>query len=920
MKTFFRQGSFIPVLLAVITIDLLSSSLWASELQSKIMDDWEEQYRQIQEQIQDRGTGLAKSAFINRIPESQAYNRNALVWDSDNSPMDVFLRRIGAMIQRIKELPGAPDLRNIESQYLEIRSRWHIMRLAKTSAASSETDDLYLALRKVGRQAALSNPLLDFDDLLFLGYADAGNSHMCQYHGWIYRKGGGLYILRDFKTDNPTLVNVLENSTVENGRLAGQRITGQAFLAPDLHWNGDTVVFAMNDNECWHIMRVDIDGGNLRMITDGESPYDASSTFNSRKNDFDPIWLPNGRIVFMSERRGGLGRCHSNAKPTHTLFSMNSDGSDLICIDFHETNEWHPSVNNDGMIVYTRWDYIDREDCIAHHIWTCYPDGRDPRAPHGNYPIPISTMEGSGWPDGRVRRPFAEFNIRAIPGSHKYVATAGPHHEQAFGSLIILDTRIEDDNEMSQIMRLTPEEPFPESEAPQLDADGARSTYQRYGTAWALSEDFFLVSHDGNLVLLSSDGTRDIIYRVDDVPGSDRLIDPIPIKPQERPPIIPTQTYQGERFHENAPNATIYVNNVYVADEFGQLPEGTVIKEMRIVQVFPKLTNNKNEPRIAHTSESLARMALGVVPVEEDGSVYCEAPVNKEIYFQLLDENGMAMQSMRSGTYVHPGEQMSCVGCHENKWESVPITPNAMAMQRPPSTLEPEAGGVEPVNFYRLVKPVFDEKCTPCHNNQGGPDMSYGSLGSYDFGFPGDQRANYLVTDFGGSRTTPGRFGAMESRLYRGGYLDASHYDVNLTQEEFRRITLWLDLGSNELASELNIDAQRRGELIWPPIDVDPDDPQGVERRVVPNVPQAVKAEKGLKAIVAAGRILLDLPFEGDYTITVHTLSGKEEGVYRARQAKQFSFSTESFAQGIYVVRASAGHKRLSAKIFISEP
>ena len=55
--------------------------------------------------------------------------------------------------------------------------------------------------------------------------------------------------------------------------------------------------------------------------------------------------------------------------------------------------------------------------------------------------------------------------------------------------------------------------------------------------------------------------------------------------------------------------------------------------------------------------------------MEEDGSVYCEAPVGKALYFQLLDEKGMAVHSMRSATYVHPGEHLSCLGCHEDKWK-----------------------------------------------------------------------------------------------------------------------------------------------------------------------------------------------------------------------------------------------------------
>ena len=39
---------------------------------------------------------------------------------------------------------------------------------------------------------------------------------------------------------------------------------------------------------------------------------------------------------------------------------MNPDGRYMRCLSYHETNEWAPSVSNDGKIVWTRWDYIDR--------------------------------------------------------------------------------------------------------------------------------------------------------------------------------------------------------------------------------------------------------------------------------------------------------------------------------------------------------------------------------------------------------------------------------------------------------------------------------------------------------------------------------------------------------------------------------
>ena len=136
---------------------------------------------------------------------------------------------------------------------------------------------------------------------------------------------------------------------------------------------------------------------------------------------------------------------------------------------------------------------------------------------------------------------------------------------------------------------------------------------------------------------------------------------------------IPTATFQGER--ENSAEhhrATISVMNVYKSDF--TWPDDTRITDLRIIQVFPKPWNSPlaNNPRIGYSDSPNVRMVLGTVPVEEDGSAYFEAPVEKEIYFQALDERGMAVQSMRSGTYVHPGEQLSCLGCHEDKWEAVP--------------------------------------------------------------------------------------------------------------------------------------------------------------------------------------------------------------------------------------------------------
>lgn len=179
---------------------------------------------------------------------------------------------------------------------------------------------------------------------------------------------------------------------------------------------------------------------------------------------------------------------------------MRQDGSDILCLSYHETHEWHPSVTNDGMLVYTRWDYVDRDTNTAHHIWTSYPDGRDPRSFHGNYP------------DRRERRPWMEMSIRAIPDSHKFVAVTGAHHGHAFGSLVLIDPRVPDDGAMSQLTRLTSEVPFPEAEGRPIEP------HMVYGTPWPLSEDDHLCVYDPRsknhgIYWIDRFGNKELIYR-----------------------------------------------------------------------------------------------------------------------------------------------------------------------------------------------------------------------------------------------------------------------------------------------------------------------------------------------------------------------------------------------------------------------
>ena len=774
----------------------------------------------------------------------EAFRPDALIHDSDRTPVDLVLRRTRALLSYLASADVPPDLAG-EGHDLQ----------ALTDANKPDLDDnaqrtLFARCCELRRRVAFKNPLLDFDRILFLKHDKQGRGprHMVdQYAGFNARRAGGVCVLENAFGDAPTVRDLLANTTVANGRLKGEQLSDNGgFISLDLDYDASRILFAWTEaefqvpsdasyeNQNWrkqdvkrlsfaahyhyrpsstyHVFMVNADGTNLRQLTDG------------MYNDFDPCFLPNGRIAFISERAGGNLRCGRRPLPNATLHAMMDDGSDIIQLSYHDTNEWHPSVDNDGMIVYTRWDYVDRDSDIAHHIWHCFPDGRDPRSFHGNYP------------DVRESRPWMEMAIRAIPNSRRYVATSTPHHGQNYGSLVMIDVRVPDDRAMSQLKRITPETHLPESEkepgVPHPLHKGRHTPRSElYGTAWPLSEDFYLCVYGPDqrnygIYLLDSFGNEECLY----FDQSISCLDPIPFKLRPRPPAIPIATTQAEAeqkrvaSHDSQGTGKLVILDVYES-EF-PWPKDTELKELRIINLFPKSNSFASEPYVGTAAQSLARGILGTVPIQPDGSVCCEVPTGVGIYFQVLDAKGQAVQTMRSTTYLHTGETLTCVGCHEPKHRVQPHRkrPMPMALRQAPAKLRREAPGSYPLTFPRLVQPVLDRHCVTCHQESPkAPDLdgktfrkygwssAFANLRRYAWGKAG---GNGSIGRNQGSYSVPGQVGAKASRLLR--ILETGHHDLQLPPEDLRRITLWLDTNSVFYGAYKNTEAQQVGQVIPP--------------------------------------------------------------------------------------------------------
>lgn len=824
------------------------TNLSADMFRTGVFSFWGEQYVELSRQI-------SGEIPLPRGAENQVFDPETLVQEGETAPAQIVIRRafdildeLAGIIPAEIEQQVSADLRKVDESVAE--------ELKKEVPDENRLATAFFLAAALRRQVMLANPELDsLTRILFLArgcYAGSrltnetntdriGGHFATQIYGFNSIHGGGLFVLSDWRQKDPKVADLLNgikvSPTPNCTRLSGKELCYGSFYKPEVSYDGKTVYFShtgakehrwfWSPDTTWNIFRLD--------LANEAAPARLTQLTDSSYNDFDVCELPSGRLAFVSERRGGFIRCFGEDAElrvtTSVLHSMKSDGTDIYPLSFFETGEWRPSVDHNGMLAYTRWDYTDRENCLGSTYWTCFPDGRNPRSPHGNYPQPWFTFEDNSHGDHRWGRcedapsglPMTELQFRAVPNSHRLIFTAAPHHGETFGSLCMLDLRVPDDNHMSRVRRLTPYFPFPESEMP------ARSQYC-YGSPWPVSEDLYLCNRWEDLILLDRYGNEELLCEREILPiGYDprlRLSEPMPLAPREKPPVIPQQTAQGEENSDKPQTSTIGVVNVNIADL--PFPENRKPKRLRVIQVIPKPNPWMDTPWIGCATENTPRIPLGTVPIEEDGSVYFEAPSGKQLLFQILDENDRAIQTMRAVTYLHPGENLLCIGCHEPldislENEMAKVTPAAFS--RSPSQIEPECGPVEPLSFYRHVQPILKTSCLPCHRETGTQplSMNHEDLLPYLYYYSGGMSgATTRNGTHGGSRSRPGRVGAAESKL--GSILfDATHRDA-VSDIDRHQLILWMDANAPRLSAFRDEEAQKRGELVWPILDTAPCD------------------------------------------------------------------------------------------------
>ena len=689
-----------------------------------------------------------------------------------------------------------------------------LQRLVENAAApGAAMQVLYLEIRKIERQLVLANPLLNFDAILFNKRVPGSFNHMSdQYYGWWSKPGGGLFILRDFKTGNPS-IECLTESFKEPG----------SFLRPTLSYDGQKVLFAwcryyptlaaetnkldkanVPEDAFYHLFEMNIDGSSVRKLTSGK--YD----------DFDGRYLPGGRIVFLSTRRGqslqvgresatqtlvqdnlpdSYVRCGGGPErpvAVYTLHTINADGGNLCAISPFEMFEWTPDVANDGSIIYSRWDYIDRDNMPYMGLWTINPDGSNSRLVYKNY----------------THSPHCTFEPKCVPNSSKIVFTASGHHSQTMGSLVLLDPTVANEGK-DPIVRLTPEVAFPEIE-------GWPKTY--YTSPWPLSERYHLVAWGQEgltvpgpegwarwhsvqrppngmaLYLFDAAGRKELLYCDPDI----SCVDPIPLRSRPMPPVVTSiVNWDGPK------DGCFFLADVYQG--LKTVKRGD-IKALRLVAVPPKTHPTMNFPSMGITADDPGKCVLGTVPVEADGSAYFRVPAGVIVFFQALDQNNVAVQTMRSISYVQPGQTLSCVGCHENR-QNTPMVQTTLATSRAPSRITPGPTGSWPLRFDHLVQPVLDINCVSCHSPAGSNpqavkfDLTAAKAYESLVGYGKPSLSDQVRTAYRLGRSIEGEGIASRSVLLTYLRTHPAHSNIILDNDSLNRFRTWMDTYAQRLGS-----------------------------------------------------------------------------------------------------------------------
>ena len=616
------------------------------------------------------------------------------------------------------------------------------------------------------RAILLANPLLNGDKILTVRYQLGNRDRRAmapelgtQSNNWSNQESARR---KGFNADIVELSNLRDEVQI---RTIYKPDNTSSIADLKLHWDGDRAMFTqtMSDNR-WNVFEVKLNNADCKKLIDNPEPD---------LEFYDGTYLPDGRIIANSNIGYQGVPCVNGSDPVGNMVLYTPQSKNLRRLTFDQDANWNPVIMNNGRVMYTRWEYTDLTHYYTRIVMNMNPDGTEQKALYGS---------GSMFPN-------STFDVQPLPGyASAFVGIISGHHGVARSGRLILFDPAKARKGVAGMLQEIPHRnrPIVEEVKDRL-VDGV---WPQFIKPSPLNDTYFLVAAklDKNdlwgIYLVDKFDNVTCLHKME----GEGYISPIAVRKTVTPPAIPDRVKLDDK------QATVFIQDIYEGEGLKGIPRGTV-KSLRLhayEYAYVQTQSDHNWHGI-QSGWDIKRM-LGTVPVEEDGSVIFKIPANTPVSIQPLDKDGVAVQWMRSWLTGQPGEIVSCVGCHEDQNQIV-IPKRVIASQKAPHALTPPEGGTRSFTFDLEVQPILDRACIACHNGEGkafdlrggkkegrGYGTSYLNLHPYVHrqGGEGDMVVLY-----------PYEYHPNTSELVR--LLKKGHYNVQLTDAEWRKIYNWID-------------------------------------------------------------------------------------------------------------------------------
>lgn len=468
-------------------------------------------------------------------------------------------------------------------------------------------------------------------------------------------------------------------------------------------------------------------------------------------SDYEPCYTPYGEIMFNSSRCFQLIDCWVNM--VSTIFAVDTSGKYLRRIGFDQVHNFYPQLRSDGRIMYTRWEYNDRNLMTSMGLFTMKSDGTEQTEFYGNQTNwPVTVIHGKEIPYTKCK---------------KAIAIASGHHAPYYGEPLIIDIE-KGRNGLQPLTGIAgtsispnggPMTQIPKEHDP-YDSGGVEF---KYAYPVPLDEERFFISYTSEargrmqLYAMAPDGHKELIAW----DAKKSVSQPFLVKPRDIKPIRSDVDYSKK-------TGVFKIEDVYVSGgrTLSRVTKGTV-KKIRVVKLEYRHSsadanpfNFGNQgtsgmvfvPISTYTGSWQAKRIMGEAKVYDDGSAAFEVPAMEPLYFQLIDEEGRMIQTMRSWSTLMPGEVFNCVGCHEDKNSAIP-DPSKRTQADTIQKLDPFYDITGKLFSYpEIIQPILDAKCVSCH--------SPGKL---------DLRGNLEIIDDDQNRECKKKFARSYANLTKGG-------------------------------------------------------------------------------------------------------------------------------------------------------